>query len=84
LLASLSAALIAASVLVFVFNALRSLARGQRASADPWHARTLEWQVTSPPPVGNFAQDPVVTEGPYEYGGPAPRAGDQPAPATGA
>lgn len=44
-----------------------SLARGPRASANPWSATGLEWQTPSPPPVHNFAATPVVTEPPYEY-----------------
>ena len=32
----------------------------RRAAADPWHADTLEWSTTSPPPEYNFAAIPVV------------------------
>jgi len=28
----------------------------------------LEWKTDSPPPADNFAEPPVVTEGPYAYG----------------
>jgi cytochrome c oxidase subunit 1 len=31
---------------------------------------TIEWQVTSPPPVFNFDEIPTVVAGPYEYGVP--------------
>jgi cytochrome c oxidase subunit I len=31
---------------------------------------TLEWQVTSPPPIFNFDEIPQVVAGPYEYGVP--------------
>ncbi len=60
----------AASFLVFVFNVVRSLVWGPKAAADPWRARTLEWQVPSPPPVENFPSPPVVTGHPYDYGVP--------------
>ena len=43
---------------------------GPRASANPWRALTLEWQVSSPPPVFNFDHVPTVVGGPYEYGVP--------------
>lgn len=31
-----------------------------RVSGDPWHARTLEWSIPSPPPFYNYAKIPVV------------------------
>jgi len=54
----------------FLFNFFWSMRRGPRASANPWHANTLEWSTASPPPHGNFAELPVVYRGPYEYGAP--------------
>jgi cytochrome c oxidase subunit 1 len=52
--------IIAASILVFMWNLVRSLSRGREAGADPWDARTLEWSIPSPPPHYNFAEVPVV------------------------
>ena len=49
-----------ASVLVLIWAAVDSLRRGERAPADPWDGRTLEWSIPSPPPVYNFATIPVV------------------------
>ena len=43
---------------------------GPRAVANPWRALTLEWQVSSPPPIFNFDAVPTVVGGPYEYGVP--------------
>ena len=40
---------------------------GRNASANPWGAKTLEWQTPSPPPHENFEETPKVTGGPYEY-----------------
>jgi cytochrome c oxidase subunit 1 len=37
------------------------------ASANPWGAKTLEWQTDSPPPLYNFTETPVVTRGPYAF-----------------
>ena len=48
----------------------RSWRGGPRAAANPWRALTLEWQVSSPPPIFNFDRCPTVVGGPYEYGVP--------------
>ena len=50
----------ALGVLLFFINALWSLRRGARASANPWDAATLEWSVPSPPPAYNFEVLPIV------------------------
>jgi len=34
---------------------------------------TLEWQVSSPPPIFNFDEIPQIVGGPYEYGVPGAR-----------
>ena len=60
LVASLGAATIAVSVLLFLFNVARTLRHGAMAGPDPWGAGTLEWSVASPPPMGNFEVIPVV------------------------
>jgi len=67
---SLSAFFLGASFLVFVYNMVWSWFRGPAAEANPWRARTLEWQTSSPPPVENFHVPPVVTGHPYDYGVP--------------
>jgi cytochrome c oxidase subunit 1 len=41
---------------------------GAAAPANPWGARTLEWQTSSPPPLENFDHTPTVNAPPYEYG----------------
>lgn len=50
----------AAAVGIFAFNLVYSFFKGPIAGNDPWDAWTLEWATTSPPPVYNFATDPVV------------------------
>jgi cytochrome c oxidase subunit 1 len=57
-----------AGQLVFLWNFFRSAFRGERASANPWQATSMEWNTASPAPHGNFgAVDPVAQRGPYEY-----------------
>jgi cytochrome c oxidase subunit 1 len=60
LLSTIGAFVVAASVALFVVNGLVSLYRGRIAGANPWDASTLEWAVSSPPPVYNFDHLPVV------------------------
>ncbi|HWG81492.1 MAG TPA: hypothetical protein VN686_00660, partial [Gaiellales bacterium] len=57
----------------FLYNVIHSWARGPIAPANPWRALTLEWQVSSPPPIFNFDEPPQVVGGPYEYGVPGAR-----------
>ena len=67
---SLSAFVVGASTLVFLYNMVSSWRGGPRPEANPWRALTLEWQVSSPPPIFNFDTVPTVVGGPYEYGVP--------------
>jgi cytochrome c oxidase subunit 1 len=62
-----------ASTAVFLYNVIVSWARGPIAESNPWRALTLEWQVSSPPPIFNFDEIPQVVGGPYEYGVPGAR-----------
>lgn len=58
------------SQLIFAYNFLYSLVAGPVAGANPWHANSLEWTTTSPPPYYNFERLPVVYHPPYEYSVP--------------
>lgn len=44
-----------------------SLFHGRIAGSNPWRAKGLEWQTTSPPPTHNFEEQPTVTEEAYAY-----------------
>src|SRR5438309_3830822 len=70
LVVSIGAFFLGASTLNFVYNFIVSWAYGPRAPGNPWRGRTLEWQVSSPPPIFNFDEIPQVVGGPYEYGTP--------------
>src|SRR5687767_2345543 len=67
---SIASFMVGLSTLVFVYNMVASWRSGPRASGNPWRALTLEWQVSSPPPIFNFDKVPTVVGGPYEYGVP--------------
>ena len=65
---TMSAFVLGASQLIFVVNLFWSLARGKRATENPWEANTLEWTTASPPPHGNWGdRDPSVHRWPYDY-----------------
>ncbi|MGI8413921.1 MAG: cytochrome c oxidase subunit I [Solirubrobacteraceae bacterium] len=70
LMITLSSFVLGLSTLVFLYNMAASWRGGPRAAANPWRALTLEWQVSSPPPIFNFDSVPTVVGGPYEYGVP--------------
>ncbi len=53
--------LIPIAILVFLYNFFHSLKLGKVAGNDPWDGATLEWTITSPPPVHNFDRIPMVT-----------------------
>jgi cytochrome c oxidase subunit 1 len=67
---SLASFALGASTLVFLYNIVTSWRGGPVSVANPWRGLTLEWQVSSPPPIFNFDRLPTVVGGPYEYGVP--------------
>ena len=60
-LGAIGQAVIALTVVLFVLTAARAFSAGDAAGDDPWDAQTLEWSVSSPAPVDNFASVPSVT-----------------------
>ncbi|MDP8910945.1 MAG: cytochrome c oxidase subunit I [Actinomycetota bacterium] len=70
LFVSIASFALGASTIVFLYNMIVSWARGRAAPGNPWRALTIEWQVSSPPPVFNFDEIPQVVGNPYEYGKP--------------
>lgn len=62
--AAIGAALIMIGIFLQIVQLIVSIKNRQALhdkTGDPWHGRTLEWSIASPPPVYNFALLPVVT-----------------------
>lgn len=73
---SRAAWLLGLAQLPFIINFFVSIWRGRKVENDnPWQATTLEWATPTPPPHGNFAAEPEVFRGPYDYSQPG-RASD--------
>ncbi len=70
---SIASFALGASFLIFLYNMIVSWVRGPIAVGNPWRSMTLEWQVSSPPPIFNFDEIPQVVGSPYEYGVPGAR-----------
>jgi cytochrome c oxidase subunit 1 len=66
---SISAFILGISMLVFIFNVVWSLAiKRERAEPNPWHSKSIEWQLPTPVPVHDFNRIPVFDQDPYPYG----------------
>jgi cytochrome c oxidase subunit I len=57
---TISAYVIALSMLIGLANIIITLRKPRTAPADPWGGNTLEWATTSPPPVHNFDALPEI------------------------
>ena len=64
LVSSIGAYLSTAGVLIFVVTAAEAFIRKRPASDNPWGegATTLEWTLSSPPPVHQFSTLPRITQ----------------------
>jgi cytochrome c oxidase subunit 1 len=71
-LSTIGAYCIGIGMVIFLFAMITSWRNGKPAPANPWGAKTLEWQTSTPVPLENFPVLPVVTSDPYGYGVPDP------------
>ena len=67
LVATVGSWIMVAGLLMMAANLVRGFFRKTEAPANPWGGVTLEWTVPSPPPVENFAEQPVITCAPYTF-----------------
>lgn len=66
---TIGAFVLAFSVVPFLINVIWSWQRGKVAGDNPWGGLSLEWTTSSPPLIENWEVLPVVTKGPYDFGG---------------
>ena len=66
-LSTAGASVLAVGYMIPMIYFIWSLRYGKIAPANPWGATGLEWKSSSPPPVHNFEETPVVTHGAYDY-----------------
>jgi cytochrome c oxidase subunit 1 len=68
MLITLAGLVIGWSVLIMSYNLVRSARSGERSGSNPWRSRSIEWQIPSPAPEGNYEEQPVIVGDPYDYG----------------
>ena len=69
---TIAALVVGAVQLMFIYNLVWSLFRGEKADSNPWKANSLEWQTPQTPPKhGNWgAEMPTVYRWAYDYSVP--------------
>ncbi len=65
-LSTIGSYLMAVGFFLTAYYLIHSLFKGERAPANPWGGRSLEWQCSSPPPHDNFSKAPTVGDC-YDY-----------------
>jgi cytochrome c oxidase subunit I len=66
-MSSAGASILGLGYLIPLVYLIWSMRYGPVAGPNPWGAKGLEWETSSPPPTDNFAATPVVTEEAYAY-----------------
>ena len=68
---TISAFVLFAGQLIFIYNYFASMRRGAPATANPWNAAGLEWSAPAHPGHGNWEGEiPPAHRWPYEYSAP--------------
>ncbi len=52
---------------LMIGNVIWAVFKGERVGNNPWGGTTLEWQISSPPPLENFDVIPEIDHGPYDH-----------------
>lgn len=67
IMSSLGSSVLAIALIIPAIYLTHSWFKGEPAGDNPWDARGLEWETTSPPPTTNFDIMPVVTDEVYDF-----------------
>jgi cytochrome c oxidase subunit 1 len=67
IVASIGSFILVAGLIVFFTNLLIALVKGKKVGKNPWGGVTLEWQISSPPPLENFSEIPTIKDRPYIF-----------------
>ncbi|MBV1911592.1 MAG: cytochrome c oxidase subunit I [Kangiellaceae bacterium] len=69
---TVAALIVGVAQLIFIYNLILSLRKGEKSGPNPWNATTLEWQTENTPPThGNWGEhSPVVYRWAYDYSVP--------------
>jgi cytochrome c oxidase subunit 1 len=67
---TISGFVIAVSVVIMIYNLVRSARKGEAAELNPWRSRSPEWQIPSPIPEVAYPQPFQIIGEPYDYGLP--------------
>ena len=60
LVSTIGAFILAIGIGVYFTVMIRTYFKGEKVGRDPWHARTLEWSLPTPPPEHNYDVIPTV------------------------
>ena len=77
MLSSIGSYLLGLGYIISILNFVVAAFKGKKADRNPWKARTLEWQIQSPPLHYNFNKIPKITRWPYDYGQNVPADGEE-------
>ncbi len=67
IMSTLGASVLALALILPAIYLPYSLIKGKRATANPWGAHGLEWDIDSPPITQNFVSNPLVTGEVYGF-----------------
>lgn len=67
LISTIGSWLMLIALTIVIWNIVYSIFHGKKSTQNPWGGVTLEWHTTSPPPLENFEEIPIVTHEPYDF-----------------